>query len=70
MGAVWPFGNEILAISSTGASIPVTAFRVMTRGRSRMRQFRKYGSVRGVSGNRHSYRDPCRADPSGYPRFS
>ena len=23
-----------------------------------MRQFRTYGSVRGVSGNRHSYRDP------------
>ena len=23
-----------------------------------MRQFRKYGSVRGVSGNRRSYRDP------------
>ena len=23
-----------------------------------MRQFRTYGSVRGVSGNRHPYRDP------------
>ena len=36
----------------------VRAFRVMTRGRSRMRQFRSYRSVRGVSGNWHSYRDP------------
>ncbi|HUX63399.1 hypothetical protein, partial [Sulfuricella sp.] len=59
-----------LAVSATGASIPVTAFRVMTRGRSRMRQFRKYGSVRGVLGNRHSYRDPRRTGPTGYPRFS
>jgi hypothetical protein len=29
----------------------------MTQGKSRMRQFRTYGSVRGVPGDRHSYRD-------------
>jgi hypothetical protein len=29
----------------------------MTQGKSRMRQFRMYGSVRGVPGDRHSYRD-------------
>jgi hypothetical protein len=28
-----------------------------TRGRSRMREIRSYGSVRGVPGNRHSYRN-------------
>ena len=28
-----------------------------TRGRSRMREIRSYGSARGVPGNRHSYRE-------------
>ena len=30
----------------------------MIRGKSRMREIRSYGSVRGVPGNRHPYRDP------------
>jgi len=34
------------------------AIRGMTRGRSRMRQFRSYGSVRGADGNLRPYRDP------------
>ena len=50
MGAVWPFGKEIFALPAAGTSVPATAFRVMTQGRSRMRQFRTYGSVRGVFG--------------------
>ena len=29
----------------------------MIRGKSRMRESRSYGSVRGVPGNRHPYRD-------------
>jgi hypothetical protein len=33
------------------------AFAVMTRGRSRMRESRMYGSVRGASGNGRPYRD-------------
>ena len=32
----------------------------MIRGKSRMRESRSYGSVRGVPGNRHPYRDPSR----------
>jgi hypothetical protein len=31
--------------------------RVMTKDRSRMRQSRLYGSVRGASGNGRPYRD-------------
>lgn len=38
--------------------LPDGALRVMTRGRSRMRQFRSYGSVRGAEGNLRPYRDP------------
>lgn len=57
MGAIESFGRKIFALTKTGASVPGAAFRVMTQGRSRMRQYRTYGSVRGVSGNRHSYRD-------------
>src|SRR5262249_50211939 len=34
-----------------------------TRGRSRMREIRSYGSARGVPGNRHSYRNYV---PKGY----
>ena len=34
------------------------AFAVRTRGRSRMRESCTYGSVRGVRGNSHPYRDP------------
>ena len=34
-----------------------SAFPSSTRGRSRMREFRTYGSVRGVPGNTHPYRD-------------
>jgi hypothetical protein len=33
------------------------AFAVMTRGRSRMRESCKYGSVRGARGNSRPYRD-------------
>ena len=32
----------------------------MIRGKSRMREIRSYGSVRGVPGNRHPYRDPSK----------
>ena len=32
----------------------------MIRGKSRMREIRSYGSVRGVPGNRHPYRDPTK----------
>jgi len=38
-----------------------------TRGRSRMREIRTYGSARGVPGNRHSYRNsmsPYRLPPA------
>ena len=31
-----------------------------------MREFRSYGSVRGVLGNRHPYRDPGKAMPAGW----
>ena len=34
-----------------------------------MRQFRTYGSVRGVSGNWHSYRDQARLFPDGGDSF-
>ncbi len=33
-----------------------TASTPLIRGKSRMREFRTYGSVRGVPGNRHPYR--------------
>jgi hypothetical protein len=36
---------------------PDTRFTPNTRGRSRMREICTYGSVRGVPGNRHSYRN-------------
>jgi hypothetical protein len=37
---------------------PSGGLRVMTRGRSPVRETRTLGSVRGVLGNRHPYRDP------------
>jgi hypothetical protein len=30
------------------------------QGKNRVREQRQHGSVRGVPGNRHPYRDPCR----------
>ena len=35
-----------------------------TRDRSRMREFRSYGSVRGALGNRRSYRDSNKSERS------
>ena len=40
------------------------AFAVWTRGRSRMRESCTYGSVRGVRGNSHPYRDRRQKGPS------
>jgi hypothetical protein len=57
MGAIWPICKAILAVSTSGASLPECEIRVMTRGKSLVRQFRSQGSVRGVSGNRYFYRD-------------
>ena len=37
------------------------------RGRSRMREFRSYGSVRGAPGNRRSYRDSIKGERSEPP---
>jgi len=35
----------------------------MIRGKSRMRENRSYGSVRGVAGDRYPYRDPAERAP-------
>ena len=35
------------------------------QGKSRMREIRSYGSVRGVLGNRHPYRDLSRSGRAG-----
>ncbi len=43
---------------------PYAKVRVMTQGKSRMRQFRMYGSVRGGPGDRHSYRDRVAGVPA------
>ena len=41
----------------TGAGAHVASIAVWTRGRSRMRESRKYGSVRGALSNERPYRD-------------
>ena len=40
--------------------IRVFALTPFIQGKSRMRETRSYGSVRGVLGNRHPYRDPTK----------
>lgn len=37
--------------------IPLIVLTLLIQDRSRMREFRSYGSVRGVPGNWHPYRD-------------
>ena len=46
--------------------IPPAFIDVSIRGRSRMREFRSYGSVRGAPGNRRSYRDSNKASAASY----
>jgi hypothetical protein len=49
---------------------PNQRFAVSPRGRSRMPESGPYGSVRGVSGNGHPYRDRSWANPEGDPAAS
>ena len=58
-GAVWS-GSPIAIFRSRGSCIRSrnNASSPSTRGRSRMREFRTYGSVRGAASNGRPYRDP------------
>jgi hypothetical protein len=47
---------------------PTPASTLLIQDKSRMREFRTYGSVRGVPGNRHPYRDRSAAVGSGRTR--
>ena len=47
-----------------GAGAHTASSPSLTQGGSRMRESRTYGSVRGVRGNSHPYRDGCFAAPA------
>ena len=54
------FLHPVSCIRIRPAALPLNI-----RGRSRMREFRSSGSVRGVPGNRHSYRDRVKPSKAG-----
>lgn len=58
------FAAQWLPVPTFSIPIPICALTPSIRGKSRMRQPRSYGSVRGALGNRRPYRDTADLNPS------
>src|ERR1019366_5135437 len=78
IGAHGPSGAPVDSQRSHLASVSeCSLWRHSSKGRSRMREIRSYGSVRGVAGDRYPYRDcskthelKCSFRPAATPKKS